>query len=318
MITRQIGFLLFEGMNALDLTGPMETFHTVADVCPHSPYELVFIGPDASTFTSESGLQMTAGVGLNACGKLDTLIIPGGSGSRSTENQRLLSPWLAAISTSTRRMVSICTGAFLLASCGLLNGKKATTHWAFTDELVRTYPSITLAADALYVDTGNIATSAGITSGIDLALKLIDDDLGTTVATDVARYLVVHLRRAGDQAQFSVPLQYQIKAGSPFADLTGWILNNLSSELSIRHLANHCGMSERNFCRRFQQRVGTSPGRYVEHLRLDYARELLVAHSWPLSQISGACGYSNPDMFRRAFARRFGLSPNAYRLRFTR
>ena len=317
MITRKIGFLLFDGMNALDLTGPLEAFHCVTHVGTHTPYRFFFIGLERKAYTAESGFKMMAELTMDEVDELDTLFIPGGRGSRSSDNQGHISPWLTRIKPHTRRMVSICTGAFLLAASGLLKNRKATTHWAFTEQLSEQYPDVTLEPDALYVDSGDIATSAGITSGIDLALKLIDNDLGAKVAADVARYLVVHLRRAGDQAQFSVPLQYQIKTDSIFTGLTGWILDNLQDDLSIERIASHCGMSERNFCRRFCETVGSPPGRYVEHLRLDYARQLLTEQDWPLSQVSDACGYHNTDAFRRAFERRFSVTPKIYRARFS-
>ncbi len=317
MITRKVGFLLFDGMTALDLTGPLEAFHTVGDVCDTRHYECVFIGQNRQTYRTESGLMMTATMSFNDIDSLDTLIIPGGAGSRREENQRHIGPWLVAVKPLTRRMVSICTGAFLLADSGLLDGRKATTHWAFADGLRQHYSRITVIPDALYVDNGDIATSAGISSGVDLALKLIDDDLGARVAADVARFLVVHLRRDGDQAQFSAPLQYQLKTDSVFAGLTGWLLENLQSSMTIGQLAAHCGMSERNFCRRFTEKTGMSPGRYVEQLRLDYARQLLVESTWSLSQISEACGYNSADVFRRAFERRFNLTPKDYRARFS-
>lgn len=317
MMTRKIGFLLYDGMNALDVTGPLEAFHTVSEVCTHSPYEFLYIGQERKSYTAESGLNMASDITMTEVNELDTLIIPGGGGSRCDHNQYHVSPWLRQIKPSTRRIVSICTGAFLLAASGLLKGRNATTHWAFVQQLGQACPQVTLIPDALYVGNGDIATSAGITAGIDLALKLIDDDMGAKVAADVARFLVVHLRRAGDQAQFSVPLQYQIKTDSIFAGLTGWILENLHSDLSIERLAHHCGMSERNFCRRFREKVGSPPGRFVEHMRLDYARQLLVEQDWPLTQVSDVCGYHNTDVFRRAFERRFDIPPKAYRARFS-
>ena len=168
----------------------------------------------------------------------------------------------------------------------------------------------------LFVDNGDIATSAGITSGIDLSLKLIENDLGAAIASQVARYLVVHFRRAGDQAQFSVPLQFQSKADTRFSSLTGWILQNLQRDLSVSRLADHCGMSERNFYRHFVEQTSETPARYVDALRLDYARQLLVEKTWPVERIAEACGYQSSDAFRRAFQRKFQLAPNSYRERF--
>ncbi len=315
MIKQKVGFLLYEQVNALDLVGPLEALHSVSDVASPA-YDVCFVGPTSGRFVSESGLPMIADKGLNDIDKLDILFVPGGSGARSSNTHEQLCPWLQKIQPHTQRIVSICTGAFILAAAGLLDGQRATTHWAHIETFSTQFPNITLLADELYVDNGHVATSAGITSGIDLTLKLIEDDLGAEIAAQVARYLVVHYRRSGHQAQFSLPLRYQIKADSQFNSLHGWVMANLQQDLSIRQLAEQCQMSERNFCRKFKQQMGQSAGRYVESLRLDYARQLLVEKSWHISRVGQACGYRNDDVFRRAFERRFQLTPRAYRARF--
>ncbi|WP_088329114.1 GlxA family transcriptional regulator [Lacimicrobium sp. SS2-24] len=317
MLKRKIGFLLFEQMNAQDLVGPMEVFHSVSEVHT-SPYELMFIAEQASTYTSESGLAMVASYGLSDIQALDTLIIPGGAGSRLARVQQSICPWLAHIKPGVRRIASVCTGAFILAESGLLDARPATTHWAFINTLKSEYPKIRVKPDSLYVHDGDIATSAGITSGIDLALRLIEEDLGAQVATQVARFLVVHYRRAGDQAQFSEPLRFQQKANTGFASLSSFVLENLHRELSVAELAAHCAMSTRNFHRLFAQQMGKSPAKYVEKLRLDYARQLLVEKSWSLERIADACGYNNTDSFRRAFQRCFSIAPKEYRERFSK
>lgn len=315
MIKRKIGFLLFDQMNTQDLVGPMEAFFSVSEFNA-SPYQLVFIGEHAGPYRSESGLALVADCPLTDITALDTLIIPGGAGSRMQHVQQALCPWLISIKPKVRRMASICTGAFLLAEAGLLAGRDATTHWGFVDELATAYPDIIVHPDELYVDDDDIATSAGITSGIDLALRLIENDLGADVASQVARFLVVHYRRAGDQAQFSVPLRFQQKADAGFVSLSSFVLENLGKALSVGDLAEHCAMSERNFYRQFTRQMGETPARYIETLRLDYARQLLVEKQWPLSRMADACGYRSVDAFRRAFQRRFSLSPMAYRARF--
>ena len=253
---------------------------------------------------------------LAGSGRLDTLIIPGGAGSRTAQVQSAICPWLRQVRPAIRRIASVCTGAFILAESGLLNGLPATTHWAFVEALSAGYPDIQVQANELFVDNGHIATSAGITSGIDLSLKLIENDLGSDIASQVARYLVVHFRRAGDQAQYSVPLQFQRQSDTRFSSLTGWVLQNLQRDLSISSLADYCGMSERNFYRRFIEQTGETPARYIDALRLDYARQLLVDKAWPIDKVAQACGYQSSDAFRRAFVRKFLLPPNAYRQRF--
>lgn len=317
MIKRKIGFLLFDQMNAQDLVGPMEAFFSVSEITT-SPYELLFIGDSAGSYRSESGLAMQADYVLADLTSLDTLIVPGGAGSRLPDVQRALCPGLKQIKPQVRRMASICTGAFLLAEAGLLDGLHATTHWQFVGDLAADYAGIHVHPDELYIDNGDIATSAGITSGIDLALRLIENDLGAEVATKVARFLVVHYRRAGDQAQFSEPLRFQQKANTGFASLSSFVLDNLQKELNVGELAAHCAMSERNFYRQFIRQMGETPARYIETLRLDYARQLLVENPWSLGRISEACGYRSADAFRRAFYRRFSLSPSDYRERFSK
>ena len=320
MRRKKIGFLLFDQFNGQDLIGPLEAFHSVSEVT-ESPYQCVFIGPEAGPYRSEAGLTMLADlaltdVNLSETHQLDTLIIPGGAGSRNPKVQSALCPWLHQVSPAIRRIASVCTGAFILAQSGLLDGLPATTHWAFVDELSKRYPNIQLQANELFVDNGHIATSAGITSGIDLSLKLIENDLGSDIASQVARYLVVHFRRAGDQAQYSVPLQFQSKTDTRFSSLTGWVLQNLQRDLTVSSLAAHCGMSERNFYRHFVEQTGETPARYIDSLRLDYARQLLVEKTWPIDKIAQACGYQSSDAFRRAFVRKFVMAPNAYRERF--
>ncbi len=317
MIEQTVGFLLYDNLNALDLTGPLEVFHSVSNVTLPA-YNMVFVGEHAGSYLSEAGLPLVANVALDEIkSPLDILVVPGGSGARDLALQTRLRPWLRAVQPGTKRIVSICTGAFILAAAGLLDGKRATTHWAFVDTFRQQFPAVEVLADELFVDNVGIATSAGITSGIDLALKLIEDDLGAEIASKVARYLVVHYRRSGHQAQFSLPLKYQIKADTQFASLHGWIMENLQESLGIRELAARAQMSERNFFRRFKEQMGQPPGKYVESLRLDYARQLLIEKPWHISRVSEACGYQHEDVFRRAFERRFNLSPKAYRQGFS-
>ncbi|SNY43781.1 transcriptional regulator, AraC family with amidase-like domain [Arsukibacterium tuosuense] len=329
MLRKRIGFLLFEQFNAQDLIGPLEAFHTVSEVTD-SPYQCIFIGPEAGQYRAESGLAMVADLSLAEisladlalaelaleANQLDTLIIPGGAGSRAAMVQAAICTWLRQARPAIRRIASVCTGAFILAESGLLNGLPATTHWAFVEALSKGYPNIQVQPNELFVDNGHIATSAGITSGIDLSLKLIENDLGSDIASQVARYLVVHFRRAGDQAQYSVPLQFQSKADSRFSSLTGWVLQNLQRNLSVSSLADYCGMSERNFYRHFVEQLGETPARYIDSLRLDYARQLLVEKAWPVDKVAQACGYQSSDAFRRAFVRKFLMAPNSYRERF--
>lgn len=316
MLKRKIGFLLFDNFTAMDISGPLEVFAKVTDVTDYS-YELITVATEVGTVKAESGIGMVAEVGVADVTELDTLVIPGGKGTRSRDLHAKLIPWLVDLAPKCRRIVSVCTGSFLLAESGLLDGQSATTHWAFLEDFRQQYPRINIKQDGLFVINKHTATSAGIAAGIDLSLKLVEDDLGAEVAARVARYMVVHFRRAGSQAQYSEPLQYQTRVGGKFANLTSWILDNLTDDLSLDCLAEQCGMSVRTFCRRFSEQMDCSPGRYVENLRLDFARQLLTEKSWPISRIAEACGYNNTDVFRRAFERRFEVTPSAYKASFT-
>lgn len=299
----------------MDVSGPLEVFASVSEVASEH-YELVTIGIKPEIVRAESGIKFVADLSITDVRELDTLVIPGGKGTRSGALQSQISPWLQRLLPNCRRIVSVCTGSFILAASGLLDEQKATTHWAYADEFRQHFPKVRLSEDALFIINEKLATSAGIASGIDLSLKLVEDDLGSEIAAKVARFMVVHFRRTGSQAQYSEPLQYQSKVEGKFANLTSWILGNLKADLSLQQLADQCGMSTRNFCRRFNEQMGCPPGRYVESLRLDFARQLLVEKSWPISRIAGACGYESVDVFRRAFERRFVVTPKNYQATF--
>jgi len=315
-ITKKIACLIFDGFNAMDVIGPLEVFAIAAEQGDIN-YQISIAALKQKAYTSESGIRILADSPLADINQLDTLIIPGGGGARNSQVQFSLQAWLMTMLANSRRVISICTGAYILASTQVLDHKKATTHWHFLDDFQEKFPKINVVKDALFVDHGNIATSAGITSGIDLALKLIEDDCGATIAVNVARFLVIHYRRSGNQAQYSVPLQYQQDCCKEFSDLTAWILQNFTEDLSIKVLAEKAAMSPRNFCRKFKKQMNESPAKYVEILRLDYARQLLTEQDWRLEKISQSCGYHNIDVFRRAFERRFIISPNVYRARFS-
>lgn len=315
MITKKIGWLVFDGFNALDLVGPLEVF-TIARGLGAMDYQTVIIGLEHRPYTSEAGLSVVPQVATAQVNQLDSLLIPGGAGTRDAVIQQQHHDWLLSMLNNTRRVVSVCTGAFLLAATGALNHKKATTHWNYTQALQQAYPLIKVVSDALFIDHGNIATSAGISSGVDLALKLVENDCGHDIAVQVARFMVIHYRRAGNQAQFSTPLQHQGGCNSEFSDLTSWILQHLPHHISVAMLAQKMNMSPRNFSRRFSQQLGQSPAKYIELLRLDHARQLLTEKDWHIQRIAKSCGYANVDVFRRAFERKFVISPGVYRARF--
>jgi len=317
---RHIGFLGYDGITALDLAGPMQVFQAANDVAALTgqpkPYVLLVLGLTAKLFVAEAGLRMMPDFATRRAPKLDTIVVPGGEGVRRAEILAPAAAWLKARAKTTRRIASVCTGIYGLAEAGLLDGRRATTHWRFAADVARRYPRIRLEPDAIYLRDGPIYTSAGVTAGIDLALALVEDDLGGRLALAAARELVVYLKRSGGQTQFSEPLKFQTRATDRFADLASWMLRNLDRELSVEALAARAGMGVRHFNRRFRATFGVPPGEYVERLRLDEARRRLPSQNQTVESVATSVGYASADAFRRAFERRFGIAPSHYRKRF--
>jgi len=319
MDARRVGLLAYEGVNALDLTGPHEVFTSSAtELAPgQSGYEVICVSIDGGSFRSGSGLRLGADCGLDQAPAFDTIVVPGGPGIRSPEVQARLGLWLRGRAPSTRRVVSVCTGLFALGASGLMDGRKATTHWRYASEIARSYPRIRLDPDAIYIRDGAFWSSAGITAGIDLALALVEDDLGPSVALEIARMLVVHVRRAGGQRQYSEPLRFQARATDRFADLALWLPGNLAGDLSVEALAQRVCCSPRHFARLFKQSFGATPAEYVEALRLAEATERVLNSSAGLDVIAASVGYGSSAMLRKMFERRLGVSPSQYRARFS-
>ncbi|MBV9720150.1 MAG: DJ-1/PfpI family protein [Candidatus Eremiobacteraeota bacterium] len=307
----------YDASQALDLTGPMDAFAAANEYAPGSAaYELIIVGLNAGAFRTESGALLIAEESLNAGLQADTILIPGGRGLREDARLRgTIADWLRR-HAHIRRLASVCTGIYPLAESGLLDGRQATTHWRFADDVRKRWPRVHVVPDAIFVKDGNFYTSAGITAGIDLALALIEEDLGSAIALSVARELVVHLKRDGGQLQYSEPLQFQTRAGNLFADLGSWMLAHLDEDLATERLAEHARLSERHFRRRFHATFGATPAQYVESLRLDEARRRLEMRKASVDVVARSVGYKSPDVFRRAFERRFGVAPTAYRARF--
>ncbi|MBI1198110.1 MAG: helix-turn-helix domain-containing protein [Phenylobacterium sp.] len=320
MATRTIGIVGYPGANALDLTGPAEVFASVPLVTPpgEPAYEVVVLSPDGAPFRCESGLEIAARFALADAPALDTIVVPGGAGVRAPEVLGPLGGWLRERAASTPRMVSVCTGVIALAASGLMDGRRATTHWRYADEVARRCPTLRLEPDAIFIRDGRFATSAGITAGIDLALALVEEDLGPSVALAVARELVVYLKRSGGQRQYSEPLRFQARAGGRFADLAAWIPANLTADLSVEALAGRVNCSPRHFARRFKAAFDVSPGEYVEALRLAEAADRLLGSAATVDSVAASVGYASAEVFRRAFERRFDMQPSLYRARFSR
>jgi transcriptional regulator GlxA family with amidase domain len=316
---RAIGLLLYDDMQPLDLAGPLDVFGAASRHAgtAGAAYSLHTIGLSRQAVRAENGLSLVPEFSLPSAPPLDTLIIPGGAGSRhALSRDDSLHRWLRRRQATTRRIVSVCTGVFVLASCGLMEGRRATTHWRYAAEFRSRFPGVHLDADQLYVQDGKFYSSGGLTAGMDLSLSLVDADHGAAVALAVARDLVMYIRRSGNQAQYSAPLDAQVRGAGRFAQLVEWMLTHLRQDLGIARLADRVNMSPRNFQRVFRQKFATTPARYVERLRLERACILLTTGSQTVAAVATDCGFDNTDVFRRAFRAVYGTSPREYRLRF--
>ncbi|MEU3141846.1 GlxA family transcriptional regulator [Nocardiopsis alba] len=309
-------FPLFDRVQSLDVTGPLEVFHGAASIPGHAHRapRVVTASPDGAPVRTDSGLTLLPDTALDRVGAIDTLVVPGGPGTR-TPDPRLVT-WVAERAPHARRVASVCTGAFVLAEAGLLDGRRATTHWDHCATLARRFPDITVDPDPIFVRDGPITTSAGVTAGIDLALALVEDDLGADAALLIARHLVMFLRRPSGQAQFSTHLATRTARRPALRDLQHWIADNPAADLSVPALAERAGFSPRQFSRLFTAEVGTTPGRHVERVRLETARRLLEESDDGVTAIARACGLGTDEALRRAFVRSLGCTPTEYRNRF--
>jgi transcriptional regulator GlxA family with amidase domain len=314
---RRIVIVAFEDVQTLDVVGPAEVFSIADRIANGGNYAVEVVAPSAEAITTGSGLRLLPHRTLAGVrGPIDTLVVAGGTGVRPALQDERLVRWIRSAASRSRRVASVCTGAFLLAEAGLLEGRRATTHWASCDQLQRRYPALEVDRAPIFVRDGDVYTSAGVTAGIDLALALVEEDLGAAVARDVARWLVLFLRRPGNQAQFSGEPAWQPAERPPLRDLQGWIAENLTADLSVPALAERAFMSPRNFARAFRREVGMTPAAYVESVRLERARAELEAGDASVDAVAAACGFGTVETLRRAFQRRFDVNPAAYRSRF--
>jgi len=315
--TRRIGFLVFEGVTALDFVGPMEAFAAASAASGEGrSYELAVIGLTRKPVAAESGLISTPHHSLDSAPAFDTIVVPGGSGLRKPQINARIAAWLKRRVPTTRRIASVCTGIYGLAPTGLLDGRRVTTHWAFAADVSRKFPKLLVDANSLFLKDGKFYTSAGVTSGIDLSLALIEEDLGPSIALAAARELVVYLKRPGGQAQYSEPLQFQARAADRFADLAAWVPANLRRPLSVETLARRANLGVRHFSREFRRIFNMTPAQFIEHHRLDEARRRLVLPRANVASVAESVGFKSADAFRRAFERRFGVAPSSYRKQF--
>src|SRR5256714_12208993 len=320
MTPLRVGLIGYEQANALDLAGPTEAFASAVrdngkgklERC----YETVVLGLTKRSFATESGLVFVPATTLEIAPKLDTLIVPGGCGLRRPAVNRKVAGWVRDRVQTARRVASVCTGIYGLAATGLLDGRNVTTHWRFAADAARQFPALKMKPNALFVKDGRFYTSAGITAGIDLALALIEEDFGSRIALAAAREMVVYLKRSGGQEQYSEPLRFQTNSGDRFADLVTWMTNNPTSAMSVEILARRASLSPRQFFRRFKEQFGTSPAMFVETLRLNEARRRLTAGEPSIDNVAESVGFQGRDSFRRAFTRRFRVTPSKFRRNF--
>jgi transcriptional regulator GlxA family with amidase domain len=316
---RTIGLFAYDDMQILDLAGPLDVFggaNALAHGAP--PYELCVIGLQAGAVRTENGLSVVPARTLADAPPLDTLLIPGGVAARLVlpGDARLLD-WLRERAKGTRRIVSVCTGAYVLAAAGLLDGRRVTTHWRFADDLACRYPALRVETDRLFLRDGRFATSGGLTAGMDLALALVEQDLGASVALDVARQMVMYMKRPGNQTQFSMPLAAQVQGSGRMGALVEWLLAHLDENIGMERMAEQVAMSARHFRRVFAETFGMTPARFVEKLRLEQACLRLTQGRAPIGRIAAGVGFNSADAFRRAFRARYGVTPNDYRERFS-
>lgn len=322
MPVRRIGILGFENLQALDLIGPADVFGSDALAAPEfredgtPPYEVVVIGVEGKRFTASNGIEFTARHVIPTTMALDTVIVPGGSGLRSGELSNIVARWISSRAHSIRRIASVCTGIYGLAPTGLLDGREIATHWAFADDVQRRFPKLRVDRDALFRKDDRFYTSAGITAGIDLALAMVEEDRGPDAALAVAREMVVYLKRSGGQNQYSEPLRFQVESTDRFAELAAWIPSHLRDDLSVEALAERACLSVRHFSRAFKERFDCTPAAFVEEARLTEACHRLASRRSSIETVARSVGYASDDAFRRAFERRFGVSPRHYRSRF--
>jgi transcriptional regulator GlxA family with amidase domain len=307
----------YEGCTALDLTAAAETFHTAAYLGDARPYNAITASVDGKAFDTGSGLRVSPEFSLDSIDTIDTLILPGGAGLRDPAVGTPIGEWILANEPRIRRIASVCTGLFGLAATGLLDGRRAATHWSFAEQVKSLHPTINVDADAIFVRDGKYYTSAGVTAGIDLALALIEEDLGRAAALAVAREMVVYVKRPGGQQQFSDQLRFQTASAPKLRELIAFVHGHLEQDLGVERLADEARLSPRHFARLFRQSMGMPPGEFVERARLSEAVARLTKSEVPIDTISASVGYRSADAFSRAFRRQFGIAPSDYRDRFS-
>lgn len=321
MSPRRVVMVTYPGIQLLDVVGPLEVFAAASEATyarrSSRAYALDVVGPEAGTVRASSGLGLVIDRGYEQLpDAIDTLIVAGGVGIVDALADPRIRGCVEEAAARARRVCSVCTGAFLLASVGLLDGRRATTHWNAADRFARLFPKVELDPDAIFVRDGEVWTSAGVTAGMDLALALVEEDEGRPLALEVSRRMVFFLKRPGGQSQFSAQLAGQLADRDPLRDLQAWVVEHPDRAHTIETLAARVAMSPRHFSRVFSKQVGLSPARYVERVRVEAARRRLEESTRSVDEVAGEVGFGTSETMRRAFLRQLGVGPSAYRERF--
>ncbi len=323
-LTRRIVFAAGPGTEILDLVGPLQVFARASDMyCRENPGARPIYSIEVASISSGRSLRANCGLSFaahkifrQAGGKIDTLLVAGGDAIERNEISAEAVRWLKRAAVKCRRVGSVCTGAMLLARAGLLDGRRATTHWNWCEVLVRRAPRTDVDPDPIFVRDENVYTSAGVTAGMDLALALVEEDHGSSLALQVARNLVLYLRRPGGQSQFSAALSLQATDRKPLRELEAWVLDNLRKPLTVPVLAQRVSMSPRNFARVFSQEMKTTPAKFIERLRVEAARRRLEESQNSMETIASECGFGNVNSMRNVFQRALKIPPGQYRRHF--
>ncbi|MEM5583078.1 DJ-1/PfpI family protein [Roseibium sp. AS2] len=315
---RTVLFVVFPHIKLLDLAGPLQVFADAVAEPERDVYRIEVVSMDGRCIRTDTPVSIaTAAMASWADAQIDTLIIVGGSGARAAALDPLVVDEVLRLTKKAARIASVCTGAFMLAACGLLDGRRAVTHWRSCDALLRAHPSVQVETDPIYVKDENIWTSAGVTAGIDMALAMVAEDLGRRACLSLARELVSFAVRPGGQSQFSTTLDRQmLDETGRFDSLHDWIASNLDRDLRVEALAARAGMSPRNFARSYTRQTGQTPAKAVEGLRVEAACRSLEESSQPVSEIAHQCGFGDDERMRRSFMRLLHVTPSDYRQRF--
>jgi transcriptional regulator GlxA family with amidase domain len=314
----RIAILAIPGVQMLDVAGPMDVFSEANNLLGEpAAYRMDIVGMTKEPVTALNGTRFLPDLSISdSLDGFDTLLIAGSPGIRKYEDNPELIQWVVRESRHVRRIGSVCTGAFILGQAGLLDDKRATTHWNSTARLAEKFPKIRLEPNRIYVKDGSVYTTAGVSASMDLALALVEEDHGRSIALRVAKELILFLKRPGGQSQFSIHLDAQVAELGPIKDIHEWILGHLAEDLSVVNLAARLGMSARNFARLFKRQTDMTPGDYVEAARVEAARRMLEESDTPLKKVASLCGFADHSGLRRAFVRRVKVTPADYRHRF--